>query len=248
MAKLRTTFVSTLLTGFASVALAQQTDIPGKAPKAPDIDHVYTEAPDDHTIGNADAAQTLIIYASVTCPHCRDWFTDHWDKVKAELIDTDTTRVVFRELPTAPAQMSMTGFLLAECAPRTDYFDIITYQMKNQDKIFKAAQTGQARAEYQTIAEMAGMKDEEAITACLRNPDMMAHIQASSLRLQASGASGVPAFFVNGERYDGETDAKTMIGVLREMDTKGMSSIPKSAQKRTKPKDMSDDHSGHDHD
>lgn len=238
------TFGTVLLAG--SAVAQQQTDIPGKTPDAPAIDYVFTEAPDDHTLGNADAAQTLIIYASVTCPHCRDWFTDHWESVKTELVDTDTTRLIFRELPTAPAQMSMTGFLLAECAPREDYFDIMTYQMKNQDKIFAAAKAGNAGEEYQAIAKQAGMGDDAAITACLRNPDMMAHIQASTDRLRASGARGVPAFFINGERYDGETDADTLVALLRDMDAKGISAIPEAAQTR----EMSDDHtdhSGHSH-
>lgn len=228
----------------SGTALAQlQTDIPAKTDAAPAVDFVFAEAPDDHVIGSETAAQTIIIYASVTCPHCGDWFSEEWDAVKTGLVDTNLARIVFRELPTAPQQMSVTGFLLAECAPREHYFDIILYQMKNQDAIYDAAREGTVRTEYQKIAKMAGMEDDDAITACLRNPDMMAHIQASADRLRASGARGVPAFFINGERYDGETDAKTMVDLITDMDARGISTIPADAQSR-KP---AADHAGHDH-
>ena len=40
------------------------------------VDYVFTEAPEDHVLGDEQAPITMIVYASVTCSHCSDWFTN----------------------------------------------------------------------------------------------------------------------------------------------------------------------------
>ncbi len=203
-------------------------------------DFALTEAPDDHVIGSEDAALTLIVWASITCSHCGNWFSNEWPAVKADLVETGKLRVVFREFPTAPAQLAMTGFLLAECAPSADYMSIIEYQMENQEQIFKDASEGRGRETYNKIAKLAGMEDDDAITACLRNPDMVAHIRDNSDRASVANVRGVPAFFINGEAYEGASDAETLVDLITEMDEKGLSALPAGIKSTT-------DHTGHAH-
>lgn len=227
-----------LLTGLmAAPAWAQDsTEIPARV-----SDYVFTEAPDDHVLGKDDAVQTIISYASVTCPHCGSWFTEEWPVVKTELVETGLIRFVFREFPTAPAALSMTGFMMANCAPAEDYFEVIEYQMENQAEIFKDAQEGRGREAYNKIAAKAGMMDDDAINACLTNPDMVAHIQDNSARARLGNVKGVPAFFINGQAYQGEQDAKTLIDLIKEMDAKGLTALPDDIV-------PADPHAGHNHD
>lgn len=237
---------SAILLAFASTAftataqskadIATPTDFPSLV-----TDFALTEAPDDHAMGSEDAAITLIVWASVTCPHCGTWFSEEWPVVKSELIDTGKLRVVFREFPTSPAQMAMTGFLLAECAPSGKYMSVIEYQMEKQKEIFKDASEGRGREAYNKIAKLAGMEDDDAITACLRNPDMLAHIQTNADRARAAKVRGVPAFFINGETYKGESDAKSLVDLITEMDEKGLSALPDGIR-------PADAHAGHAHD
>lgn len=225
----------------SSIAIAQDVvtpDIPARITET-----VYMEAPDDHVLGRDDAVQTLIVYASVTCPHCRDWFSEEWPKVKTELVEGGTLRFVFREYPTAPAELALTGFMLAECAPVEDYFDVIEYQMENQDEIFEAAKAGKAREAYDEIAKRAGMDDVDAIGACLGNPDMYAHIQDNNQRAALGKIRGVPAFFINGEPYGGPQDADSLIELITDMDAKGLTALPEDLVQSSTV-----DHSGHNHD
>ncbi len=200
---------------------AAQSDIPVK-----DVAFANDEAPDDHVIGDAKAPITMIVYASVTCPHCSDWFTDHWPAVKKELIDAGKIRFVFREIPTAPAQLSMIGFMMAECAPKEDYFTVVLNQMENQKTIFKQAEAGKAREEFDKIGKLAGLDTPEAIQACLENQDKLAHIHLSSERGTAAKLDGVPGFYINGEPYNGKQDADTIITLITDMDKKGLSKLP----------------------
>jgi len=189
-------------------------------------DFATSEAPDDHVIGSEKAAITLIIWASVTCPHCGQWFTKEWPVVKSELIETEKLRVVFRPFPTAPQNLSETGFRLAECAPTEDYMEVIEYQMENQNFIKEEAQEGRAGEVFSNIAKLAGMETNEAIASCISNPDIIAQISNSALRAKVAGIRGVPAFFINGKAYKGKQDAKTLVKLISEMDEKGLSVIP----------------------
>ncbi len=191
-------------------------------------DFVFTEAPDDHVTGHEDAAITMIIWASVTCSHCSSWFSKEWPSVKSELVETGKLRVVLREFPTAPGNLAMAGFQLANCAPTEDYFSIIEYQMEQQEKIFEAAREGRGAEVYGEIANLAGMATNEAMTTCLRNPDIAAHIVDNASRAKLAGIKGVPGFLINGLPYKGNTDAETLVDLIGEMDAKGLSTLPQN--------------------
>ena len=240
-------FTAALLTAtlLASSAFAQVTPIPKSdggskhdghdhaKPTAPakDVPFALSEAPDDHVIGADDAPITMIVWASVTCPHCGDWFTNEWPSLKKELIETEKMRFIFRPLPTAPAQLSMVGFMMAECAPSEDYFKLVEYQMENQDMILEQAQKGEARAEYDKIGKLAGLETQEDIQACLQDKEKLSHIHTSSDRASGAAIRGVPAFYINGEAYAGKQDAETLTKLISQMTKKGLSRLPTTPPK-----------------
>src|SRR5262245_20812558 len=77
------------------------------------------EAAGDMAIGDPKAPVQLIEYASVTCPHCREFHDRTWAKLKANYIDTGKVRFIFREFPTAPEELAVAGFQVARCGNRT---------------------------------------------------------------------------------------------------------------------------------
>lgn len=179
-------------------------------PLLKDIKFVTTAAPTDHILGDATAPVTVISYASVTCPHCGDWFTNEWPTFKSELIDTGKVRFVFREFPTQPVQLAMAGFLIANCVDESRYFEAIEYQMKNQEMIFEAAQAGNARQTYVDIALKFGLADETAMETCLTDQSKIDKIALASARAQAGKVAGVPAFFIDEVLYKGNTSYATL--------------------------------------
>ena len=172
-----------------------------------DIDHVFDEAPDDHTIGSATAPVSMIIYASVTCPHCADWFTNHWPEFEQTHVENGDVRIVFREFPTAPAQLSMAGFLIANCAPDNGFFDHMVHQMQSQKDIFAALEAGNGKATYDELGRRAGLETEEDMSACFAKSENFDRIQRSMMRAQAGGIDGVPAFIIDGEIYNGSANS-----------------------------------------
>ncbi len=172
---------------------------------------IFTEAPGDHTLGKADAEDTLIVYASNMCPHCGDWFNNEWPTVKADLVMTGKLRFVFRPMPTPPMQMALTGFVVAECAPEEDYFTVMEDQFARQRDLLSAAQaqdSASVRAQFDAIAKGAGLADEDAIAACLGNEQNLKPVQTSAERFQTAKMRGVPAFVFNGEVMEGDHNAE----------------------------------------
>lgn len=204
-------------------AAAQQTPIP-LAPKA-GPDFIYNEAPDDHAIGSNLAPASLIIYASVTCPHCGSWFNNEWQTIKTELVDTGELRVVFREFPTAPGQIAMAEFIIANCAAKDTFFDQIEHQMAKQGDLIKSFETGETEQVLRDIAAHAGLTDENALNNCLQESAHIERITRATERARASGLKGVPGFFLNGEVYEGKQDAKTMIDAIRDANAGGISTF-----------------------
>ena len=202
------------------------------ADKAPDDisenapDFVFTEAPDDHVIGSDFAPITVIAYASVTCSHCGNWFSNIWPDVKSELVDSEKIRFILREFPTAPAQLSVVGFVLAECAPEQDYMATIIHQMQRQTEIFELAQQGNAAQAFKDIAAIAGLDTDDEINACLSDPATQQHVQLSVSRAQAANVKGVPAFFVNGEAYTGDQSAQALTAHIDSLINTGSSQNP----------------------
>lgn len=160
------------------------------------------------------------------CSHCSDWFTNQWPALKKDLVDSGKMRFILRPLPTPPAQMSMLGFMIAECAPAEDYFDVIQYQMENQLRMFKQAEVGKARAEYDKVARLAGLEDDAAVKGCLEDLDRLNHIHKNGFRATAAKVQGVPAFFINGDTYKGKQSADALTKLILDMSEQRQSKLP----------------------
>ena len=78
----------------------------------------------DVIFGDPEAPVTLIEYASWTCPACLDFHSRIMPAIKADYIDTGKVRLVFREFPTAPANITVAGFALARCTDE-NYYDML---------------------------------------------------------------------------------------------------------------------------
>lgn len=184
---------------------------------------ILNEAPDDHVVGSNKAPITFIVWASVTCPHCSDWFSNEWPIFNSMLVKTGKVRFIFRELPTQPAQLAMLGFMMAECAPSEKYFDLIEFQMLNQKEMFEMASKGEALSYYKKIGKMSGLKDDNDINVCMQTKEKFNHIINNGKRAQNAGVSGVPSFYINGRNYNNELDAISLVKLVEKMIERGLS-------------------------
>lgn len=180
------------------------------------VDHVFTEANDEHTIGDALAPHTLIVYASVVCGHCGRWFAEDYPVIKERLIDTGKLRLVFREFPTQPADVAIAGFQIANCAAPEKYFDAIVYQFQNQDETFDRLRKGEGRARFLELSKKAGLETENEMIGCFESDAGKARIELAMKRATAGKIDAVPALILDGALMPGLNGAREVLEALGE--------------------------------
>ena len=148
------------------------------------------------TLGPDTAKVTVIEYASATCPHCAAFYNETFGALKKEYIDTGKIRFVFREFPHQDAALA--AFMLARCAPKEKYFPLIDVFFTTQPEW-----TQDPLAGLNKIAQQAGFT-KESFDACMKNEAVAKDILAVRTKAEGFGVTGIPTFFVNGERFDGE--------------------------------------------
>lgn len=154
----------------------------------------------DMAIGSPDAKVTVIEFASVTCPHCATFHEDIFPEIKEKYVDTGKVRFIFREFPTAPANLSVAGSMLARCAADKGgpdaYFLIL-------GSLFKTQQTwiyGESpRTELLKIASQAGM-DEAEFDACVKREELLDFLNENiNEAVDKYKIASTPSFVVNGQ-------------------------------------------------
>jgi protein-disulfide isomerase len=146
--------------------------------------------------GNPDAKITVIEYASASCSHCARWNEEVFPAFKAKYIDTGKVNFVYREMLTPPAQVAAASFLMARCAGKDKYFEVVDSVYRAQEEMFT---TGQFREVLLRIGQSAGL-DEAKFNACVTDE---AALKALNDRVEknakAFNVQGTPTFIVNGK-------------------------------------------------
>lgn len=164
----------------------------------------------DIIFGDPDAPVTLIEYASWTCPACLDFHARIMPTVKSDYIDTGKVRLVFREFPTAPANIAVAGFTLARCTEGENYYALLDELFMRQDAILTLARQGGPVVEaLQQVGANHGIATETEFEACLANQESRDAIRASIAAAQSKGVNATPTFFLNGELLDNNVRIST---------------------------------------
>jgi len=155
----------------------------------------------DMILGDPKAKVTLIEYASVTCPHCAAFNETVMPDIKEKFVSTGKVKLVFREFPTAPANYSLIGSVLARCAAEKAgspdaYFLVVDALFRTQHDWIK----DNPKAELVKIVAQAGM-DEAALDACLQRQELVEVINNNAKQgMEKYDINGTPQFILNGEK------------------------------------------------
>lgn len=165
----------------------------------------------DMSLGNPNAKVKVVEYASDTCVHCAHWEADYWPQFKAKYVDTNKVTYTFREFLTAPEQVSAAGFLLARCAGRDKYFQVLQAIFRGQDEMFR---TGDAHGVLLRIAQSVGMSEAQ-FNACEQNDAALKALGERVQRAQdVDHITGTPTFFVNGRKVEAAAGQEANFAML----------------------------------
>jgi protein-disulfide isomerase len=156
------------------------------------------EQPGDLAIGAPEAPITVIEYFSLTCPHCRDFHTGTFPRVRTEYVETGKVRFIARDFPlNRPA---LDAAVLAHCAGPERYFAFVETLFNTFDNWTRAADYLKALAQ---IGQLGGVSEAQFLD-CLGDQDLETRILTSIRDAQQSyGVKSTPSFVINGNLLEG---------------------------------------------
>jgi protein-disulfide isomerase len=167
---------------------------------------------EDISLGRTDAPNTIVEYASMTCPHCAQFHTMVLPQLEEKYIDTGQARLILREFPLDG--LAMAAFMLARCAGPDRYYPMVNALFETQ-KTWAAPGTD-GKEKLLLIARQAGFSKEK-FDQCLADKELFNKIVETRRRANEDfGVDATPSFFVNGKRLKGEhklEDFEAALGV-----------------------------------
>jgi protein-disulfide isomerase len=149
-------------------------------------------------LGDSNAPNVVIEYASMTCSHCAAFHNEVFDEFKTKYIDTGKVYFIFREYPLDA--LATAAFMLARCGPKERYFPLVDLMFDRQPEW---AFTDNPKQALLTFVRQAGFT-EETFNACLTNKELQDGVLAVKNRGSNDfGISSTPTFFINGEEHRG---------------------------------------------
>ena len=180
---------------------------PQRAPQVSQIDvpdapvKVADDLPEvsEMSLGNPDAAVTVIEYASFTCPHCRTFHETVFDQLKANYIETGKIRFIYREVYFD--KFGLWAGLVARCGGPVRYFGITDLIYETQPEWLASRNDAGIAQDLRKLGLTAGLGADE-LDACLTDGQMaQAMVAAYQQNASADEVTSTPSFIINGQKY-----------------------------------------------
>jgi protein-disulfide isomerase len=216
-------------------ANGQVSNAPIKQISAPQGDwtQVVSEtAEGGYRMGNPNAPVKLVEYASLTCPHCREFEEEGGPIVRDKYVKSGQVSWEFRPIMLFASDPGATALLYCQGAvpffrlKEELYADQQNWAMKLQGLSEPQQKQLEAMPAQQRAAEMvraAGLDEffrqrgmpEAKIQACLADPANLKKIADTTERSTKEGVTGTPTFFINGKIQEGVAGWKALEPGLR---------------------------------
>ena len=179
-------------------AAPQTLGFDAQAQEAADID---TSMIKEMSIGNPDAAVTVIEYASFTCPHCASFHTNVFKDLKTDYIDTGKINFIHREVYFD--RFGLWAGIVARCGENAEnrYFGIADMIYAQQSTWARQDDPNAIVASLRNIGKTGGLSDAE-LDACFQDADKAQALYAMFVKnSEADKITSTPSFIINGKKY-----------------------------------------------
>ncbi len=161
--------------------------------------------PDDHVSGDPAAPLELVMYGDFECPYCAA-AQSILERVKSRV--GDDLRFAFRHFPLREihphagqaAEAAEAAAAQGAFWPMHDKLFASRGRLEDRDLILHAGELG---------------LDAERVARELRVHAHLARVERDLSYARRAGLTGTPAFYVNGRRFDGTYDARSLVDALK---------------------------------
>ncbi len=203
--------------GALGLALLLTLGAPTKAQVAPEPDGTPPDMAElmkppsfgDVGLGKVDAPVTVIEYASLTCPHCAEFYSSVMRPFKEQFIDTGKVHFIYRPFPLNAVDLG--AYTIAQCRGKDAFLPMVDLLFARQEKW--------AFVEKPFDALMATVKEagftQDSAVACLKNTAISDGLKETGDHAEEKlGVTGTPTFFINGKRYVGALNLAEISAII----------------------------------
>ena len=164
-------------------------------------------------LGDLNAPNTLIEYASLSCVHCANFHNQKLPEIKEKLIKTGKLQYIYRDFPLdMPAMLAA---MVTNCYEGEQFHTVLNSLFRNQKKWVSASSNKEEllNAFHQTLKQH-GISLEKIKICASENEDNKKKwdsILASRLEGQKLGVNSTPSFILNGKKLEGTVDFKILL-------------------------------------
>ena len=159
------------------------------------------------SIGSDDAKVTVKVFSSLTCPHCANFHTKIFDKLKEEFIDTNSVRFEHHGFPLDLAALNAEKVL--RCVENKEKrLDLLSKLYEQQDSWASGPDINSINTKLIKIANAYSLNNDKS-NNCLNSEELENEI----LKERISGnkkysIKSTPTVFINEKKYEGEHNYK----------------------------------------
>ena len=164
-------------------------------------------------LGNLNAPNTLIEYASLSCVHCANFHNKKLPEIKEKLIKTGKLQYIYKDFPLdMPAMLAA---MVTNCYEGEQFHTTLNSLFRNQEKWVTASSNKEELLNaFYLILKQHGISLEKIKTCTAENEENKKKwdsILASRLEGQKLGVNSTPSFIINGKKLEGSVDLKVLL-------------------------------------
>ncbi len=167
----------------------------------PTKSQIFQIGKDEIVFGDNKAPLTIIEYASLSCPHCANFYQTTLPKIKEKYINSGKVRFIYRDFPLN--EPALRASMLVKCATKAEQEKFINVLYSTQDN-------WGAKKNYleilSNIAKLGGMSGKD-FDKCMADKNIEDNILKSRFyAAKVLNLNSTPTFFINEEKHEGSSD------------------------------------------
>ncbi|HEY5710705.1 MAG TPA: thioredoxin domain-containing protein [Allosphingosinicella sp.] len=203
----------------ANAASGQSAALPQiPAPNNGDWREVVTQTPEGgFRMGNPDAPVKLVEYASLACPHCKDFTAASLTALRDSYVRSGQVSWEFRNFLLNAPDVSLT--VLARCQPPAAFFRTVEQMYQQQSEFFNAIDDNEGRTigalppenqviplaramDLDTFFARRGMPEARFVSCLSDRAGIQRVTDMTNHAVNSEQVTGTPSFFINGTKQE----------------------------------------------
>ena len=170
------------------------------------------------SIGNLDAKVTVKVFSSLTCPHCANFHTNIYEKLKEDYIDKGLVKFEHHAFPLDLAALN--AEIIIRCDVNTSLntgdmkFELLTEMYKKQ----KMWAVGSDIDKINILIKKIGINfdlSKEKMNTCLKNEQIQDEILEQRIEAQKKyKIESTPTIIINEKKYSDKVDYKSFKKII----------------------------------